>query len=208
MENKSVIMVVGGVLGLGALLIVILIPLSFSDLQYYQYGFIKRKSTGSVDLGKVYGPGGRHFLGPDYEFKTFPADQHFETMPGVPVFTSDRLEVWITVSFQFFLRKEELPLLHKAYDIYYENVLEKNALDALKRASTEFSTREFIRERARVEEYLFKEVKEGLGGRCCEEYCALLGSCVPDCKPYSTCEDSDKGFFAEVRYFQLQEVRI
>ena len=36
------------------------------------------------------------------------------------------------MSFQYFLRKKELPLLHRAYDIYYENVLQKNALDALK----------------------------------------------------------------------------
>ena len=34
------------------------------------------------------------------------------------------------------------------------------------------------------------------------------GNCVANCKRYETCTESDKGFFAEVRYFQLQEVNI
>ena len=36
----------------------------------------------------------------------------------------------------------------------------------------------------------------------------MTGNCVPNCKPYGSCTEEDKGFFAEVRYFQLQEVRI
>ena len=58
-----------------------------------QYGFVRRKSTGSVDLDKVYGPGGRYLVGPDYEFKVFRADMHYAAIDGVAIFTSDRLEV-------------------------------------------------------------------------------------------------------------------
>ena len=47
--------------------------------------------------------------------------------------------MWITVSFLYFLRKDELPLLHKAYDIYYEPILQKNALDAVKASHLQFS---------------------------------------------------------------------
>ena len=58
-----------------------------------QYGFVRRKSTGSVSLDKTYGPGGRYLVGPDFEFKVFPADMHYVSRSGVAVFTSDRLEV-------------------------------------------------------------------------------------------------------------------
>ena len=51
----------------GVLLIVILVPLSFSYLEYYEYGLKQRKSTGSVLTDKVYSVG-RYFIGPDFRF--------------------------------------------------------------------------------------------------------------------------------------------
>ena len=59
----------------------------------FQYGFRRRKTTGSVDTNKVYGMGGRHAVGPDYEFKVFAADAHFESFSSVTVFAADRLQV-------------------------------------------------------------------------------------------------------------------
>jgi len=41
-------------------------------------------------------------------------------------------KVKITASMQYFLRKDELPLLHAAYDIYYEDVMKSKAVDAIK----------------------------------------------------------------------------
>jgi len=208
MEGKQVLVIVGVVVGVLALLLVILLPMSYSSLEYNEYGFKRRKTTGTVDLGTVYGPGGKHFLGPDYEFKKFSADMHYISVSDVAVFTSDRLEVSLTATFQYFLRKDDLPLLHREYDIYYEPVLQKNALDALKRAATQFSTREMILERSEVEESLFMEVKQRLGGRCCELGCDLRGDCLADCVQFGTCTDEEKGFFADVRYFQLLEIEI
>ena len=57
-----------------------------------QFGFKKRKSTGSVDLGKVYG-GGRHMVGPDYTFKHFLATAHTVDLEDITIFTKNRLEV-------------------------------------------------------------------------------------------------------------------
>ena len=68
-------------------------PVGFHITVVIQYGFLRRQSTGSVDLTKTYGPGGRHLVGPDYEFKVFPADMHYVAVDRVAVFTSDRLEV-------------------------------------------------------------------------------------------------------------------
>jgi len=46
-----------------------------------QYGFIRRKSTGTVDTGRVY-TYGRYLVGPDFKFKTFPADAHYIDLKG------------------------------------------------------------------------------------------------------------------------------
>ena len=50
----------------GIILIVILIPISFSYLDYYDYGFVRRRTSGRVDLSRVY-EGGRYFIGPDHK---------------------------------------------------------------------------------------------------------------------------------------------
>ena len=66
-------------------------------LSFFQYGFKRQKSTGSVNTDEVYS-GGKYLVGPDYEFKTFKASAHFEALRDVTVFTSDKLEVsvyWI-----------------------------------------------------------------------------------------------------------------
>ena len=55
-------------------------------------GFKRSKSTGSVDVNNVYLVG-KHFIGPDREFKVFPADAQFEKFVSVTVFSADRLEV-------------------------------------------------------------------------------------------------------------------
>ena len=42
------------VLGVACLLVVILVPMSFGDLEYYEMGFTRNKATGEVDTSKVY----------------------------------------------------------------------------------------------------------------------------------------------------------
>ena len=42
------------------------------------------------------------------------------------------LKVGITVHFQYFLRMEELVLLHDTFDLDYKGVIEKSAVDAMK----------------------------------------------------------------------------
>ena len=66
----------------------------YRSLLYLQMGFKRRRTTGTVDLSKTY-EDGIHFIGPDYEFKTFPAGAHFEAFRRLSVFNADRLEVCI-----------------------------------------------------------------------------------------------------------------
>ena len=41
-------------------------------------------------------------------------------------------QIRLDVNFQYFLKKEDLPILHRNYDLYYENVIRTSAIDALK----------------------------------------------------------------------------
>ena len=47
-------------------LLVILLPISFSYLDYYHYGLVRRRTSGRVNLDQVY-EGGRYLLGPDHK---------------------------------------------------------------------------------------------------------------------------------------------
>ena len=130
-DNQCCLMIVGGIVGVAAILILILVPMSFVGLEYYEMGFRRSKSTGSVDVDNVY-EFGKHFIGPDGEFKVFPASAVFESFDRITVFSGDRLEMEISCNLQYFLRPHQLKQLHKSYDIAYRPVLRNNALDALK----------------------------------------------------------------------------
>jgi hypothetical protein len=50
----------------GIFLLITLLPMSFSYLDFYHFGFLRRHTTGRVNIDKVY-VGGRYFVGPDYQ---------------------------------------------------------------------------------------------------------------------------------------------
>ena len=75
---------------------------------------------------------GRHLIGPDHEFKEFYAAAQFVHYAHINIYTSDNLEVSISVELQYFLIKEDLKLLHDNYDLKYQSVVTGNANDALR----------------------------------------------------------------------------
>ncbi|KAL3832276.1 hypothetical protein ACJMK2_023934 [Sinanodonta woodiana] len=199
------LLIAGGCIG--ALLILILIPISFSALEYHQYGFVRQKSTGTVDTTKVYS-GGKYFIGPDYEFKVFKANTQFITLENVTVFTSDKLEVSITIFIQYNLRRGELPLLHKQFGLYYEDVVKNSIIDAVKGSIPVYSTRQLILNRLQVQEIISKAIRDRLGGTCCRPGCAYNGSCDSGCVPYSSCADNQKGLYLDVKGTQIGKLVI
>lgn len=213
-EKKPLILLITAAVVVVALLIIIIVPMSFSYLDYDEYAFKRRRSTGSVDTNNVYS-GGRHFVGPDYEFKTFKASAHFVKYSHIPIFTQDNLEVSISVELQYFVIKEDLKSLHDAFDIYYESIIENNAKDALKNSVTKFDTDEFISNRSTIQHDLYNGVRQRLSGRCCIpgckkncDSCKQWEKCDDNCKPRETCTKEDKGLFVEVRYLQLHDIDI
>ena len=59
---------------------------------YFQYGFVREKSSADVDTSKVYTMG-KYFVGPGYDFKVYPRNAQTIQLDKVAVFTADRLEV-------------------------------------------------------------------------------------------------------------------
>lgn len=75
-----------------------------------------------MKLNEVY-MSGRYLIGPDYTFKTFSADAHYEELKKIVTFSKDKVEVEITCAMQYFLRPEDLMDMHQEYDLYYRLAL-------------------------------------------------------------------------------------
>ena len=88
---------------------------------------------------------GRYLVGPDYTFKRFRADAHFEHLKQIAVFTKDKIEVEISCSFQYFLRPEDLSELHQQYDLFYKPVVRSTANSAIKSSATQIPIADYLR---------------------------------------------------------------
>lgn len=166
-EARSGVYCCGGCLGAtGLLLFLILVPLSFKGVEYYEYGFKVRASTGKVDMSKVYGPG-NHFVGPDYQFKKFQSDAHIRRYDALSVFSkgtneSVGLEFKLDITYAYRLRKAELVALHNELERQYEGVVDSRARDGIKNEAVKIDFNQFFEQRLAVEETLYKALKTRL----------------------------------------------
>ena len=144
-------------------------------------------------------------LGPDKTFKVFSAVAHLEDFENLSVFTADKLELVIDVHLQYFLRKDDLKLLHDEYDLQYKSTLRNTVRAAIKNRAATFKLDEYLRKREYVENELHVAAQLSLGGPCCSPICTNM-TCPHGCIPYTTCDRNVKGLFADVRLFQLGAV--
>ena len=148
------------VCSIGLLLMVILLPLSFSYVEYHQYGLKQRKSTGTVDVTKVY-DSGRYAIGPDYKFLTYQADAHVLDLDELSVFSASGgdnsigLEFVLDVHLTYTLQKDKIGEMHKSMATSYRTIIASRAKDAIKnRASIDISFTDFFENRENVESVL------------------------------------------------------
>jgi SepF-like predicted cell division protein (DUF552 family) len=148
------------------LLILILVPLTFSYIDYYDYGLIQRKSTGSVDTSAVYSRG-RYAIGPDRRFIKYQADAHLESFDQLGVFSASTsnesigLEFWVDVDFTFFLIQDDIGLVHKELASNYRNVILSRAQEAIKNSAAKHVTfTQFFQERLKVEKLFRNAIQE------------------------------------------------
>lgn len=150
---------------LGLILILILVPLSYSKIEYYEGGLLEQRSTSQVDKNKVY-RSGNHYVGPDYTFEKFEISfQNFNQRLSVfsKVSADDAgSSLFIDVSFQYELRSKDLGDLYKLVALNYESLIETNAIDAIKNTAPLFSIDEFISMREFIEEIFQKNVSKAI----------------------------------------------
>jgi hypothetical protein len=140
----------------GVLLIVILVPLTFSYVEYYEYGLDQRKTTGLVNIDRIYGHG-RYNLGPDHHFIKYQADAHLEAFDQLSVFSaggsneSIGLEFLVDIDFSFFLIENEIGILHKELASNYREVIVSRTKDAIKNEAIYITFTEYFEARKEVE---------------------------------------------------------
>ena len=61
------------------------------------------------------------------------------------MWTGDKIEIKITCTFQYFLKKNFLPDLHEAYNVDYQPVVKGTAIDAIKGRAADLPIDDYIR---------------------------------------------------------------
>jgi len=138
------------------LLVLILVPLSFSYVDYFEYGLKQRKSTNKIDLSKVY-DSGRYLIGPDFTFLKYQADSHHVKLRQLGVFSAGEsnssigLEFQINIDFTFLLNKNDIATLHQQLASSYLSVVTSRAKDAVKNEAIFVSFQEYFQSRKAIE---------------------------------------------------------
>ena len=137
----------------GCLLTVILVPLTYSKLEYFQHGIVQQKSTSKVDRTAVYGSGS-HPIGPDYQFKIFETNAlNFDDSVAVwTKATGDNAGATLTmdVSFQYRIDEKRIGALYDQIGTDYEPMIRSYAIDAIRNTAPLFGADEFLLKVARA----------------------------------------------------------
>ena len=149
----------------GILLLCILLPLSFSYVEYYEYGLDQSKISGAVDTEQVY-PRGRYVIGPSHRFIKYQADAHYEEFQELSVFSaggsneSIGLEFLVDVDFTYFLIEDEVGLVHEELASNYREVISSRAKDGIKNAAIFVTFTEYFQDRKNVEDRFRNAVQD------------------------------------------------
>lgn len=141
-------------------------------------GFVRHKTTGTVDTSKVYF-GGRHWIGVMNMFKKFPADLQTIVYNRVEIFNNEKLAVNMTCALHYKLRPDELHLLFDTYDVLFKPVIKGTALAAIKSKAPQFTVNQFRLNRSLVARTLSEAASQVLGGICCRKDCNKTADCRP-----------------------------
>ena len=139
---------------IGTLLSVILLPLGFSKVEYYQGCLKTQKSTRKVDRNRVWKTG-NHLIGPDYEFRCFPiAAQNFDQRLAVWTKSSTTdagSSVTLDISFQYALDPTKLGELYDLVTLDFDSLISTNSIDAIRNTAPLFGVDQYLTERTFIE---------------------------------------------------------
>jgi len=167
-------------------LIIGLLAGSVSVLQPTEVGFVFNANTRSIDLSKLYGPGGRYFIGLGQRFVVYPTDiltYHYgneagANNPALSLFTQDGQTVTVSCTVMIQL---ETTNLWRLYQLYGENQYSTNfiriSLTAIRNSASQFVANDYFLNRTGIKNTYFIAVKDQL-----------------------------KAIYADLKYFQLLQI--
>lgn len=177
MLNPWVIFVICALIAVGLLLLVILLPLSFHYVEYYNYA-LKHDTihgAGGIDYSRVY-TNGRYFWGLGKKQETVPrilmgVEYKQNNGQTILAFTDSGLEFVIECSFQFRIVKNEVPhLFQKFHRSYYPQIV-SIGLRALKNVAPNYSLDDYISKREEIHLVMYNALVQELSSLCGEVPC-------------------------------------
>lgn len=148
------------------LLLVILLPLSFSRITYYEIGLEQSRISGKVSRDRVY-ESGFYTLGPDGIFLKYPAYTQNIELPNLSVWSKTSPNdagtlLSLDISFQYELIPEQLGKLYDKVGTNYEKLVRNLAISAIKNDVVNYSSDDFLTKRRVIEKSLIKMVRKVL----------------------------------------------
>lgn len=145
---------------IGALLIMILVPLSFSYVEIDEWAFKKSKVNNKVDTTKVYG-NGRYFFGLGKKVVAF--ERRFQLVSftdnsTLSVFTLNGLALGLECTFQYRLDPTRLATLYEKYGTVYKANIISIATAALKNAAPKYTVDDYVTRWSEVADTLASEL--------------------------------------------------
>lgn len=162
---------------LAILLLLILLPMSFSRLSYYEIGLKRSRISGTIERDTTY-ESGNHLLGPDGLFLIYPADNQIMDLPDQSVWskasdTDAGTLLAIDVSFQYQIVPEKLGDLYDKVGINYEPLIRNLAITAIKNTAVKHSADDYLTDRRNIETEMFEAVKTSLENQADSELILL-----------------------------------
>lgn len=158
MENAKPFIVIGSIaLGIGLLLLIILLPASFSYVEYDELAFKKNTLTNVVDDSSVF-TSGRYFWGPSFTTVIFPANYQRVSFSGSQtlfVFTVNGLEFEMDVSFQYRLPLDNLSQIFRSVGLNFNERISDAAKASIKNSAPSYTADDFVLLRENITEVIW-----------------------------------------------------
>jgi len=176
-EKRAPYGVCGGILGL---VFIIIFSISWDTVEPTEFGLLRNTISGAVNLGEIY-ENGRFVVGPAAEFIHFPRNRitlsygarETDDRTAIPARTgpgegqgvdsdSGGQPLDLSISFQYLLVKENIPVIYSTYASSWEASYLRFAQQAITNVAQEFNPSAFWRRRAHIEAAMLVAVNQTL----------------------------------------------
>ncbi len=136
------------------LFIVVALPMSFHGVEYNEYALGRYSLSNKVDYGTVYSHGNHYFFLLGYQMITFPSTFQYEEFSGehaLSVFSKEGLLIGFQCTFQWRIKKEAIPKIHKEFRTSYRPQVLNRVIATIKNTVVQFTTDDFILNRELID---------------------------------------------------------